>query len=139
MHSAHTGCKTRLHIGLWCIWTVNGVQQPHDQRKLIPPCCNAFNTQLWCISATPIRANSLLVLIMRFCAFGSVVVMQLYMYRPNQNQVVSSISLGFNMSHSIKLRKISTEFLEKWKTLKHIKSINFDKVIKTKFHYLEIK
>ena len=29
-----------------CVWRPHGVQQPCDQRKLVPPCRNSLNTQL---------------------------------------------------------------------------------------------
>ena len=40
---ANTGCQSSLPIGLFCIWRQHGVQQPHDFRKLVPPCRNSLN------------------------------------------------------------------------------------------------
>ena len=49
---ANTGCQTSLPNGLCCVWRQNGVQQPDDQRKLVPPCLNYLSTQLLFLSVS---------------------------------------------------------------------------------------
>ena len=44
---ANAGRQTSLPVGLCCILRQHGVQQPRDQRKLVPPCRNSLNTELW--------------------------------------------------------------------------------------------